>query len=324
MMYPAGGNGGMVFSPSLKYLGMLRCPDCHQEEIVLDDQTLRCDSCGSRFYNWEDIPVLLPKSWPEAVGDKAKKLHDESGRHYSDYALIYESDFEDAGVDDIIRLGFFASGGTILDVGCGTGTFSSYVLERTDDVDVFGMDIALGSLAQAKALRIPLLVASNFDVPIKSDIADTVVSWGVIHHTPDPPRCIAELSRVVKPQGHVLLHVARKGSPFYYLVKLLRPFPRMMRKLFKKYGDVLVFPYFWVTFYPMLWASRILFQRIWALPNIGISWKMFNDQFANPVFSFHTHGEMESEFKKHGLSLVKSWTFNRPGGAALGMIFRKD
>ena len=42
----------------------------------------------------------------------------------------------------------------------------------------------------------------------------------------------------------------------------------------------------------MLWASGIFFRKEYYPPEVRIAWKMFNDQFANLVFSFHTKNEI--------------------------------
>lgn len=70
---------------------------------------------------------------------------------------------------------------------------------------------------------------SLLDLPYQSDHFDLVVCSGVVHHTPDPDRSLAELFRVLKPGGvaYISLYTFRR-SPFEYVVRLLRMIGRLV------------------------------------------------------------------------------------------------
>ncbi len=44
-------------------------------------------------------------------------------------------------------------------------------------------------------------------LPLRADCADTVLSLEVLEHVPDPDRCVAEIARILKPGGRLLLSV---------------------------------------------------------------------------------------------------------------------
>src|SRR3990172_9095253 len=49
--------------------------------------------------------------------------------------------------------------------------------------------------------------ASVFNIPLDDDYFDIVISSGVIHHTENPEKAFAELVRVLKPKGYLILYV---------------------------------------------------------------------------------------------------------------------
>lgn len=92
--------------------------------------------------------------------------------------------------------------GRTLDVGCGTGRGLRFYGPRTS---VVGIDPARDSLARA-ARRIPgsRLVQANAEaLPFRDRVFDTVVSSFVFCSVPDPARGLAEVKRVLRPDGQL-------------------------------------------------------------------------------------------------------------------------
>jgi len=75
-------------------------------------------------------------------------------------------------------------------------------------LDVFGLE---GDIQQDDAEQLPFETASF----------DTVWSWGVIHHSSSFDRCFAEITRVLRPGGQLILMVYHHPSLFWYLYCLL-------------------------------------------------------------------------------------------------------
>jgi ubiquinone/menaquinone biosynthesis C-methylase UbiE len=106
---------------------------------------------------------------------------------------------------------------TVVDVGCGTGTFALALKERRPDVQVVGVDgdEEILGLARAKpgASQIEWRKGLAQEAPVKSGSADAVTISLVLHHLlpEDKRRALAEARRIVKPGGR--LHVADWGRP---------------------------------------------------------------------------------------------------------------
>lgn len=59
-----------------------------------------------------------------------------------------------------------------------------------------------------------LKVADAENLPFKANSFDVVYSWGVIHHSPNTPQCLAEIIRVTKPGGTIKVMVYNRRSLF--------------------------------------------------------------------------------------------------------------
>lgn len=125
------------------------------------------------------------------------------------------------------------SGKRVLEVGVGMGTdFLQFGRAR---VDAYGIDLSPRSAAltrkrlQLYGLSGHVLLADAERLPFPDDQFDLVYSFGVLHHTPDPPRAIAEIYRVLKPCGQVkaMMYHRRSALAFALYVKhaLLRMKP---------------------------------------------------------------------------------------------------
>ena len=94
-----------------------------------------------------------------------------------------------------------------IDVGCGSGAFTSLVVERCAPKSILGVDPAEAQLDYARtrglgaAARFVRGDAMALDLGDRS--VDVAVAALVIHFMPDPARGVAEMTRVVRPGGLV-------------------------------------------------------------------------------------------------------------------------
>jgi SAM-dependent methyltransferase len=117
-------------------------------------------------------------------------------------------------------------GETIVDVGCGTGNAALLAAER--GARVIGVDPAerllevAATAAEDRDLDAEFVIGEAASMPISDAEADAVVSvFGVIF-APDPAAAAAELARVTKTAGRIVIAAWIPGGPISDAVRLSR------------------------------------------------------------------------------------------------------
>jgi ubiquinone/menaquinone biosynthesis C-methylase UbiE len=124
------------------------------------------------------------------------------------------------------------SGKKLLEIGSGLGTDS--VQFARSGAHVTCLDLTPESIALAKkhfeirGLEGEFVVGDAENLPFPDNIFDIVYSFGVLHHTPDTPKAIQEVYRVLKPGGEAIIMLYHKNSlhvyagvPYHFLTGLL-------------------------------------------------------------------------------------------------------
>lgn len=101
------------------------------------------------------------------------------------------------------------NGKEILDAGCGVGAFSEPWAKSNN---VYGVDFSEKSLAFAAARGLKTSTGDLRALPFASGTFDVVVCIGVIQLIEDYEPIIAELARVTKPGGVLLVQTLHKDS----------------------------------------------------------------------------------------------------------------
>jgi SAM-dependent methyltransferase len=132
----------------------------------------------------------------------------EAERHHGYHRLIDELEL------DLIRQ--YGAGRDVFEAGCGTGLLlrETALLART----AVGLDLSRGMLAVARDRALRVVQGSLTDVPLPSASVDLVYSMKVLAHVPPIERALAELARLVRPGGHLLLEFYNPYS-LRYLAK---------------------------------------------------------------------------------------------------------
>ena len=108
-----------------------------------------------------------------------------------------------------------------LDVGCGTGALAWRLAEA--GYEMAGIDPSEGMLEilRERAPAIQALAASGTDLPFADDSFDLVLSVAVMHHIADRgavSRTLAEMVRVAKPSGRILVWDHNPRNPYWGLL----------------------------------------------------------------------------------------------------------
>lgn len=110
------------------------------------------------------------------------------------------------------------AGMRLLEIGCGTG--GDLVRFARSGSRAVGIDLSWRSIELARR-RIRLvrvdakvMVADAESLPFPNASFETVYSWGVLHHTPDVPRALSEIGRVLAPGGDACVMLYQRHSLF--------------------------------------------------------------------------------------------------------------
>lgn len=103
--------------------------------------------------------------------------------------------------------------GTVVDVGCGTGTLSSMLADVDPAVEVHGFDGDEAVLAQARRKsvrhsdRVIFTRALADDLPLESESADVAIASLLLHHLAPQAKlaALAEVKRVLRPAGRLVI-----------------------------------------------------------------------------------------------------------------------
>jgi SAM-dependent methyltransferase len=116
-----------------------------------------------------------------------------------------------------------------LDAGCGSGTLARYLVEA--GARVLGVDAAEEMITMARELAgqqsageagasqnkpSPQLrfehIATITHLPLADRSLDGILCSSVLEYVPDPPACLAEFARVLRPGGLLVVSVANRNS----------------------------------------------------------------------------------------------------------------
>lgn len=181
--------------------------------------------------------LSLPADGTGSSGSEAADVPAFTGSHYGELFRAFDpvSFFEEPS--EVLRQRLERNGipldrfhgARVLDAGCGGGRYS-VALARLGASDVVGLDFSETGVADARKRvaeagipNVRFEVGSVLDLPYPDAAFDVVFSNGVIHHTSDWRRGLAELLRVLKPGGLGWLYVIEDpGGLHWDSIEILR------------------------------------------------------------------------------------------------------
>lgn len=178
------------------------CPVCGStrtgEKLRKDGVPIQaCADCGLAW--WEPAPDFDPRTiYDGAYFDGAGAEHG-----YDDYAGL-EASLRATFARRLARLGDPAADGRLLDVGAAYGFAVAEAARR--GWRAVGVEISRPAAAQADQVAPGRVgVADALRLPFADGAFDAVTLWDVIEHLADPHAAVAELSRLTRPGGRLVL-----------------------------------------------------------------------------------------------------------------------
>lgn len=226
-------------------LEMLVCPACNSDGcecglVVLDEHALRCPR-GESIYpamGFQSFQIMK-----RDVGQRKEKL----AAFWGDlYRQLYSETESLNKVELRNRLGlledFFTiqhqlavtevdlgnlAGKIILEIGSGSGAHSA--LFRAHGARMISMDLTPERVVSSQRMLSGVdegvgnylcLHSDAEHIPLRSNSVDMVYSNGVLHHSPETDKCIAEVYRVLKPGGFAAIMLYCRTSALFFTLLL--------------------------------------------------------------------------------------------------------
>ncbi|MCX6338338.1 MAG: methyltransferase domain-containing protein [Candidatus Aureabacteria bacterium] len=200
----------------------LLCPEC-RHPLSRKGNGISCDACRGSFPLDDDIPILLPLSlgqfkeresaYHAALSEEFEDIHNLDAGRVARFKEEYHR-----------YLGALEPGSVILELGCGTGWDTARLAAR--GMAVYLSDISPGMVRKARERvrtsgaaegAVSFFVFDAEAIPFPSDNFDAVFITAALHHLPSPERSVAEMRRVCRPGGVVVLGFEPNSWPYYTL-----------------------------------------------------------------------------------------------------------
>jgi len=217
-----------VSTPTLSTIIKPACPRCRT--LLEDDGTsLRCPTRGEQYVRQDGVPVLLLSREADDVTGRQQALYDHVAHDYDEVFKPHVSEHYLRKRTAVVR-SLLPFGGRVLDVGCGTGALAGWI--QRAGFDVVGGGASTGMLTEALENGVGAVYAAfSSALPFEDGVFDLSLSVATMHHLETPERVadtIAEMGRVVRPGGYVLIWDHNPLNPYW---------PILMKRVPQDHGD---------------------------------------------------------------------------------------
>lgn len=185
------------------------CGRAHLGEVELfydlpEFDVLRCRRCGLLYVN-EDFETGKGQGIPEGY----RAIYLPAEEYFLSRSSVYLREIETLQCHR----------NRLLDVGCGVGYFLRAARERGWAVAGVDLDRCAVEIACSQGLDVRWETAE--EMSFESGQFDVVTLFNVIEHVPAPPDTLRSVSRVLRPEGLLVLETPTDDFPAKYALRLL-------------------------------------------------------------------------------------------------------
>jgi SAM-dependent methyltransferase len=112
--------------------------------------------------------------------------------------------------------------GLVLDLGCGVGHFGRTWASAPRSATLYGMDLVIELLAEARVGYAGLFEGDVHRIPVKDGAFSAVVIANALHHIADPEHALREVRRILRPGGLVIGYDPRELAPIELIKRVVR------------------------------------------------------------------------------------------------------
>ena len=114
------------------------------------------------------------------------------------------------------------AGASVLEIGCGPGYFTPSLAAAVTPGPLVALDLQAEMLHWVRRrVDVGLVNADATALPFATDSFDAALIATVLGEVPDPRRCLAEVVRILKPNGVLCVAETRRDSDFTPLSRLV-------------------------------------------------------------------------------------------------------
>lgn len=277
--------GPLPFSDRI--LACLKAPGgTNDDGLEIADGGLRNIRTGDFYPDRDGIPFLYARSEGDtsSVTEMMRSFYEEhpfpSYEGLEEFGTLANKGWTNPFSRDLLDAVGYNK--LVLECGCGTGQLTHFL--QLNNNHTLGIDLSLSSLGLAmehkkrnQLERSSFAQMNIFDLAIKDESFDVVISHGVLHHTYDARAAFAHIAKKVKPGGIVV-------------VGLYNSYARIMTWIRSKLIGTLGSKIDYVV------RNRINDERkaqIWI-----------EHQYFNPHETWHSIGEVQGWFAENGIDYL--------------------
>jgi len=194
-----------------------------------------------RFYNQHKVKMkLLKLSYREGERkvspQKIQQKHfdwyaNNSVQKYTEYAKSKFWEVIDARIFKKWNK-YINEGGLLLDIGCGQGRSTFPFANKS--IQIVAFDISKNMILEAQKqysksktkADIVFMVADAASIPLKSGVFDFIITYGVLHHLPNPKKTASEILRILQKNNGMVFGLENNKSSlriFFDMVQKIKP-----------------------------------------------------------------------------------------------------